>query len=61
MHVHEVIFHMPGRENGDIFDAQGLENVLLEIVVEGHLGDALDHLAGPIHSDLKGSREKNAG
>ena len=53
MHVDEVIFHILGRKHGDVFDAQRLENVPLEVVVEGHFGDALDHLTGPIDSDLE--------
>lgn len=60
MHVHEVIFHLLGGKHGDVVEAQGLENGFVEIVVEGHLGDTLDHLAGPVDSDLSG-REKKAG
>lgn len=58
VHVHQVIFHMPGGKHGDILDAQGLENVLLEVVIEGHFSDTLDHLAGPIDSNLRGRVRK---
>lgn len=58
MHVHEVIFHKLGGKHGDVIEAQRLENVLLEIVVEGHFGDTLDHLAGPVDSDLSGRENK---
>lgn len=57
VHSHEIIFHMTRGKHGDIFDAEGLENMLVEVVVERHLSDALDHCTGPIDSDLTIERE----
>lgn len=49
---------MTGGENGDNFDTEGFENILVEVIVERHFGGALDHPTGPIDSDLKIEREK---
>jgi hypothetical protein len=57
MHVDKVIFHLAGGKHGDVVEAQGLENVFVEVFVEGHVGDALDHFTSPIDSDLHGERE----
>jgi hypothetical protein len=34
-------------------DAEGGEDVLLHVVVEGHAGCALDHYASPVDVDLE--------
>jgi len=40
MHVSQVLLHTFRREHIDVLDTEGLEDVLLEIVVEGHAGHA---------------------
>ena len=51
VHVSEVLLHMSRGEHIDVLEAHGREDVLLEVVVERHAGDARDQLAGPVDVD----------
>lgn len=49
VHVRESALHVVVREHADTFDAEGLEDVLLEVVVQRHAGYSLDDCACPIN------------
>ena len=55
VHVCQATLHVVGREHVDVLDAEGLEDVLLEVVVQGHARDALDDGAGPVDVHLVSS------
>lgn len=48
MHVSQVLLHTLRREHVDVLDAEGLEDVLLEIIVEGHPGHAFHDGTCPV-------------
>lgn len=51
VHIRQLAQHLGRGEHVDVLDPQGFENVLLEVVVEGHAGDALENQAGPVDVD----------
>ena len=51
VHPGEVFAHRVRGEHVDVLQAQRLEDVLLEVVVERHVGGAFDQLAGPVDVD----------
>lgn len=48
----QVAAHVLVGVEGDVLDAEGLEDVLLDVGVEGEAGDALDGDAGPVEANL---------
>ena len=51
VHVREILLHVCRREHVDVLDAHGREDVLLEVVVQGHAADAGNDLARPVDVD----------
>lgn len=52
MHVRKLRSHGMAREHGHVFDAERLEDVLDEIVIETLAGGAFKCDTGPVNTDL---------
>lgn len=55
VHVRKLALHVVGGEHVDVLDAEGLEDVLLEVVVQGHAGHSLHDGACPVDVHLRKS------
>lgn len=51
MHVSQVLLHAFRREHVDVLDTEGLEDVLLEVIVEGHPGHAFHDGTCPVYAN----------
>lgn len=52
MHECQTILHLRCREHVDVLDPEGLEDVLLEIVIQGHARYSFDHVSCSVNTDL---------
>lgn len=51
MHVSQVLLHAFRWEHVDILDTEGLEDVLLKVIVEGHPRHAFHNGTRPVDAD----------
>lgn len=51
MHISKVLLHALRREHGDVLYTQGLEDVLLEVIVERHAGYTFYDGTGPVDAN----------
>lgn len=49
MHVHQPTLHVIRRDEGDVLDSNGVEDVFLEVRVQGQVGRALHEQPCPVN------------